>query len=416
MDFIKKSFWTTLASLAFACQSLITNKLFSVYFGPAGVTLLAHFQNIIALYTTVITDGVNRGVQRHLSDNNISSNYWNKYVSATIIINLLCYTVVTLGLFISFSLTSSGFPSALFTFNNIGLILISTILHLSAIFFVNMFLSEGNAKVYSILSIINNILGLVLVYFSSRFNLEFALIFISFVPASAIFIIAPTHLVIHRDKWKQFIFHFEISAIKQIFSFVIIALSGVIFGRFVDFFVRSYAIFHFTETETGLWQSVVKMSDGYSSVFIMAFGSLFFVRISANIHDHLKLQRTLIQGLVFISILSFIGLTMIWLLRSWLIPIFYNNNFMPAERFLPFQLIGDFIKFPSWLLSFLLLSRLKTKEYMIVHFLSALFYCASIYLLIPIFKIDSMPISHCIRFVFYLFMLIWLTRRDLFLR
>ena len=82
MKLLKSSIWSFFAVLVRGISALSINKIFAVQFGPSGIALLSHFQNLTTIITTIPNDGVNRGLIRFLSpeDNSIESK--KKYFSA----------------------------------------------------------------------------------------------------------------------------------------------------------------------------------------------------------------------------------------------------------------------------------------------------------------------------------------------
>jgi len=74
LDFLKKSTWSFSSILIKSLCALATNKLFAMYFGTTGITLFAHFQNLISLITQVPNDGINRGIIKYWSGNQLNQN------------------------------------------------------------------------------------------------------------------------------------------------------------------------------------------------------------------------------------------------------------------------------------------------------------------------------------------------------
>ena len=67
-QFFKSSRWSFLAVVFRALGGLTINKLFAVFFGTNGITLLSHFQNLTSLFTLLPSEGVNRAIMKHWSD------------------------------------------------------------------------------------------------------------------------------------------------------------------------------------------------------------------------------------------------------------------------------------------------------------------------------------------------------------
>jgi len=411
---LKKSFWTTLASLAFAIQSLLTNKLFSLYFGPQGVTLLAHFQNIIAIFTTVPNDGVNRGVIRFLADSTIDNKQWSRYFNAALVLNLLSFIVCVVFMASFYSTLQHDFPKEIFSTTYISLFLLGMILHFASIFLVNIFLATSYTIAYSVFSILSNVLGVCLTLSGLQSGMVNGLIFLSFAPSTVLVFMAIYFVRINRKRLAAYQFATDKTAVMQIGSFVLTALSGVVLGRMVDFFVRAYIIEAFQLYQTGLWQGVVKISDGYSTVFNAAFGMLFFVKISSMLNSPVELKSFVRKSILYITLISSVGLCIVWLLKSQILTLLYNADFVQAQGLMDFQLLGDLFKFPSWILGFLLLSQMRIKAYIATQAFSAFVYCFFIWFLIPLLGIEGLTLAHLLRFLIYLIILIYINKKIIF--
>jgi PST family polysaccharide transporter len=410
----KKSIWTSFASLAFAIQSLLTNKLFSIYFGPQGVTLLAHFQNIVAIFLTVPNEGVNRGVIRFLADDKIDNKQWSRYFNAALLLNALSFLAGILFLILFYRTLVTDFPAEMFNPVYISLFFVGIVLHFISIFIINIFLANSYTKAYSLFSILSNVLGICLIWKGLQNGMVSGLIYVCFAPSTVLVFMAIYFVKINRKRLAEYYFTTDKTSLLQIGSFVLTALSGVILGRAVDFFVRAYIIDQYQLYQTGLWQGVVKISDGYSTVFNAAFGMLFFVKISSLINEPENLRAFVRKSILYITLISSLGLTAVWLLKAQILTLLYNPDFLQAQNLMDFQLLGDLFKFPSWILGFLLLSKLETGKYIFAQFASATVYCILIWFLIPIFGLQGLPIAHFIRFVFYLVLMICLTRKLIF--
>lgn len=411
---IKKSLWTTLSSFAFAFNSFLSNKFFSLFFGPEGVTILAHFQNAIAIFTTIPSDGTNRAIAQKIANPALKQSEYNQYISAALLANLISFFACIVFFACSYFSYKNDFPVDLFSFNYLIIIILGTFLHILALMVANLLLTSMLVKAYSIFSVINNIVGISLVYFGLKMSLVWGLVFVAISPCFVLFFMLIYYYKQRKSQVQNFRFSFTQPAFKLINMFIITALSVAVFGRIVDFFVRDYVINSFSSYETGLWQSVVKISDGYTTVFNAALGMLIFVKISSVLDNQKALKRFITQSIIIVFTLAFFGLTTLWFLGEYALTIFYNSEFIIAQKFMFYQFLGDLFKFPSFILAFLMLSQLKIKTYVFLQALSACIYCFCIYFFAKTGVIENLPLAHAIRFGLYFLFLI-LIYRKLFL-
>lgn len=407
MRFLTQSFWTTLSSVAFAAYGFITNKLFALYFGPQGVTLLAHFQNLVAIIVTLPNEGINRGLIKFLADTSLKLAEKKKYVSTAIVWNLLSLAATLTGIALLSTFYKNDFPSDLFTINNILLIITGIVLQLATLFMVSVLMARQQIRLFSWFSIFNNVAGLLFVYWALNKNITYSLVALAFAQSGAFLLLLVYFFIQKNEKCTWDVF-WPIPKIyfANIGQFVITAISSVILSRLVDFFVRSYLISTFDFHTTGLWQSVVKISDGYSSLFSAALGVLIFTKISAAAGQKQQLMQTIWKSIRFTATATGAGLILIYLLKELALELLYSKQFTEAAYLMPFQLLGDWLKFPAWILGFSLQIQMRTRIFIATQMASHIFYLLLLYLILPVYGIEALPIAHFVRFIFYLGLLI----------
>lgn len=405
---LKNSFWTALSSGVYAIQSFVTTKLFSIYFGPQGVTLLSHFQNIIAIFITIPSEGINKSVVRNLAQKNCSQSVFNATISSSLTMTFVCYLVSFVFFLCFLPFYINDFPRNFFFSPSIILVLFAIILHLIVLFIGNLFLASSLIKTYSILGILNNILAVGITYIGLQFSVQKALLFVAFSHCSLIFLMYYFYRKEKKNAILNFKFKIEKSKLKDINAYLWTAISVVAFGKLTDFFVRSYIISTYNLFETGLWQAVSKISDGYTTVFLAAFSTLIFVKFSSLIEDKKSLAIFLKKVIISVFMLSLISLSILYYFRILSLEIFYNHEFIAAERLFKYQCIGDLFKFPFLIMSNLLLVQMRVKIYIILQAISACIYIVFIYILSQYMDINSMNVAHAIRWVSMCMLVIFL--------
>lgn len=405
---LKNSFWTALSSVVYAIQSFVTTKLFSIYFGPQGVTLLSHFQNIIAIFITIPSEGINKSVVRNLAQKNCNQSVFNATISSSLTMTFVCYLVSFVFFLCFLPFYIDDFPRNFFFSPSIILVLFAIILHLFVLFIGNLFLASSLIKTYSILGILNNILAVGITYIGLQFSVQKALLFVAFSHCSLIFIMYYFYRKENKNSILNFKFKIEKSKLKDINAYLWTAISVVAFGKLTDFFVRSYIISTYNLFETGLWQAVSKISDGYTTVFLAAFSTLIFVKFSSLIEDKKSLAIFLKKVIISVFMLSLISLSILYYFRILSLEIFYNHEFIAAERLFKYQCIGDLFKFPFLIMSNLLLVQMRVKIYIILQAISACIYIVFIYILSQYMDINSMNVAHAIRWVSMCMLVIFL--------
>jgi len=412
IDFIKKSTWSFSSIIIKSLCSLATNKLFAIYFGATGITLLAHFQNLISLITQVPNDGINRGIIKYWSGGNISLVQKQKYFKAGIILNvgILAISLTMIYLFRAYFFRDFDFDISI---TIIILSILGIVLYIVHLFLLSIILSFQRIKVYAIINAMGSILVVIaILIIAPKRNLNYALLFYILAQSMAVvfsltygFVKGILLPVTDRISLKDY---------GKLGEFVLMALSILVFGKLTDFVIRDYAIQSFGMLHTGLWQSIVKLSDGYMMLFINTVGIVYYPQVSSLILNTDHLRQYLQDVLKIVIIISAIGLALIYILREPLLILLYNREFVPAGDLMPLQFVGDFFCIIAYLLTYIISAQARTLTFIILQAASAVFYLFLVYVLSSSFGIEGIPAAHAIRYFVLAIILIILNKRIIF--
>lgn len=418
MQFLRSSIQTLGSVGARALVSLMVQKVIAVRFGPAGITLFAHFQNLISLFIAIPNDGINRGFVRNIASENppgseaISFNPW---FQAGLIWNAIAWVVTTLIMLVFQQAFLTDFTNTMPLAIWALVFFSSQALYLIHLFLLSFMLARLQIKLHRWFHVGTSLLQLVAVMAGAQTGqLDLALLGIVLGQGFAAF--ASMAWALKTGLFK------ELSAclspkIKLAFSslgeFVLMALAVAAFGRIVDFFVRNYAIKHFSLIQTGLWQAVVKLSDSYMTPVTAIIGMAFFPTVSALMHKPIELRKYLRETLGLVIPISAICLLLVYLLRTEILVFFNDSRFASAANLCQWQLWGDFFKITSYFLANLMLMEARLRLKFLMEGMSAVVYVLAIYLLLPHFQIQAFTLAHLIRFVVYCGVLGGIYRRKI---
>jgi PST family polysaccharide transporter len=260
---------------------------------------------------------------------------------------------------------------------------------------------------------ITSIILLIVVYLISETNpLLYALL--AFVFSHAAGLLFSAYYVI-KNKYVSIVkASLPADGFSKLGEFVLMASSVLIFGKLTDFIIRDYAIQHFGLHLTGLWQSVVKISDNYMMLFINTVGIVYYPQISALIFDTDQLRIYLRDVIKIVLFVSITGLSLIYLFRQPVLIILFDRNFLPAEELMPFQLIGDFFCFLAYLLTYIISAQARTRTFIFLQAGSAIFYIGLVIFFTSMYGIEGIPVAHAARYGLLFLILIFLNKRILF--
>ena len=412
IDFLKKSTWSFSSIVIKSICALAVNKMMAVYFGTVGITIFAHFQNLISLITQVPNDGVNRGIIKYWSGNELNQNEKYKLFKAGFILNITILVITLILIYIFRGYVLRDFD---FTFNVQTLILLLTgiLLYIIHLFLLSVILSYQKIKVYAIINAIASIVVvLAILVISGTKNLYYTLI--TFILAQAAAIVLSLIYCLNKMYIKPAKERMSVQDFRKLGEFVLMALSVLLFGKITDFIIRDYAIQHFGLHQTGLWQSIVKISDGYMMLFINTVGIVYYPQISALILYTDQLRQYLRDVLKIVIIVSVSGLILIYVARIPVLRLLYNTEFIPAGDLMPMQFIGDFFCIISYLLTYIISAQARTRTFIVLQAVSTVFYIFLVYIFSTNLGIEGIPIAHAIRYLILAIILIILNKRIIF--
>jgi len=421
MSFFRSALWPGLVVAVRTIVSIAINKLVAVYYGPGGITLLAHFQNLVSFFLSIQADGVNVGVLRFLSSGKGDAKQRSAYFNAGLLLNLLFFLIPCLFLFIFSNTLVTLFDAEVNSKTWLFIFLAGVFLQMLSFYFITVILADKKLRLYALVNVVASLFSLVLSFFAAKnYSLTMVLLAVAVSPAISI-LITFYYFIKRSDLYFLNSFILDTKPYKELLKFCAMAVSIMVFGKVTDFLVRQFAIEHFSLFQTGLWQSAVKLSDSYTAAFTAIMGAVYFPKVSElqSSTENLKVYVRKI-GLSITAILL-VGFTLVSFFKEQVLLLLYHSEFVDAEQFVNYQLVGDFFKLLSFLLAYIVIARAKTGLFILLEGASSLVYILFIFLFINSMAIDVdsvgielVQFANILRYFIYLVVLIIINRRYIF--
>ncbi len=414
-EFLKSSSWSFTAVAFRALGGLTINKLFSIYLGSAGLTLLSHFQNLTSLFTLLPSEGVNRGLMKYWSDPKIDEFEKKKLFQTGLWVSAFIFIVV-LGLlyFWQREYFFDRFIKEYTPSEFLKIFIPAVFLMILSGYLNSIILSLRQVRAYALINIVGLVLLVGTVYFGiTKGTIDQALLSFS-VGYGLMFFCALFYLIYRRKDIKLSMGKPDSQSFKRIFKFLAMAISAIAFGRLLDFAVRDYVIGLYGLEKTGLWQSVAKMSTSYMLVFTGTVGVVYYPKMASLIHDRVNLKTYVIKVMGFVAFVSILALGVYYLNREFFLTAFFSAEFKQAAYLVKFQAFGDFFAILSYLLAYLLSARVETMRYIGAQVLSAIIYVALIWILIQPLDLEALTVAYMWRYIGFFLILVFFNRKLLF--
>jgi PST family polysaccharide transporter len=390
--FVRGSLGTGVAVAARAAGAVVVNKLFATYAPAGGLTQLAQFQNLMALFTALPNDGVNVGVVKYLAPLRPGSPRHRTWLGAALALNALALLAGAALLLGTGLLGWSGRYVPLFL---VGIALLVGQSLLGA-----ALLAAGCLRAYIGLSVTLAALGTAAVAATLGRHFPLPRVLLSYLVAQGLTVLPALALARRAGVLPRGRRGFRVSraAVRGLSQFLLMAVSSLAFGRAVDYVLRDYLLATYGPARTDLWQAVAKLSDNYTMVFGAVMGSVFYPRLAALVGQPAQARRYLLSVLGLLAPLLAGGLGLIFVCRDWLLPLLFASRLLAARELLAPQLLGDWAKFLSWVFIYQLMAKARTGPYIAVQAASAAVFGGLLVVLLPRLGLAGAVWAHAARY------------------
>lgn len=415
-QFLKSSSWSFLSVVFRAVAGLTVNKLFAVHLGTNGIALLAHFQNLTSFFTQPASEGVNRSIMKYWSDPKMEdaakhrifqSGFWITNVMLVVVFGVMYWQK---SYFFDRFVSDYGESEFFIVF------VPGTLLMLLSGLLNSVILARRDVKSYALISIGGMLMLVSTVYIGvTQGTLDQALL--SFVLGYGfMFFGSLTYFILYRKELNLSIKAPDKASSRKIWSFILMAVSSLVFGKLLDFGVREYILDLYGEDQTGLWQSVTKMSGSYILVFAGTVGVVFYPKMASLIHEPRQLRLYVVKVMGFVGLISIVSLGVYYFNRSLILQLFFADGFERAAFLVQYEVIGNFFAVISYLLAYLLSAQVATGKYIVAQALSAGLYLVVVSVLLEQFNLEALTLGYMIRNIGFFIILVFFNQKLLFKR
>lgn len=362
-DIVKVFSFNAISTLVRMLTGLISVKVVASIIGPCGIALLGQLNNFSTILLGVANGGINSGITKYVAEYKEDESAIKKILSNALQITLFFTFIVSLGLIILHNQLSRlvmlsdeyGYVFLIFGFT-IFLYTLNTLL-------ISILNGYKEFKRYVIVNISGTIVGLLFtICFVFSMGLKGALISaVSY--QSVVFFI--TFWICRKAPWLSVIYYRERLDRKMLRRFLnysamtLVSLSVVPVSQML---LRGYVISEISMTEAEWWEAMNRISNVYLMVITTSFSIYYLPRLS-EIKEISELRYEIFKCYKVIIPILLSGLTLVYLLRHFVVMILFSPDFYPMESLFIWQLLGDFFKISSWLLAFLMVAKSMTKTF-----------------------------------------------------
>jgi PST family polysaccharide transporter len=413
VNLIKTSFYTSISTGITFISGFIVVKVVAVKIGPQGIALVGQFQNTAAILTLLATAAISTGVIKYLAEHKDDPEKRKRIINTAFLIVFFSSMVISV-----FGMTTSAYLSeAVFKTKNFWFVYFLFGLFTMVISFNVMFSAILNGlkeiRIFTIVNILSSLTGVILtVLFAYTWGIEGVLLS-STATAILIFLVNIYFFSKLGIKWKPDFKSWDKPVVKMLSAFSLMAMVSGFVVPTMQFLVRDRIITQFSIADAGYWQAVTKISDYYLAFITSVLGVYYMPRLS-ELNSKVELRHEIVAGYqIILPVVAAIAF-LIWLFKDLIIHILFTPAFLPMKPLFTYQLLGDFFKIGSWLLSYLMIAKAFTKTFITTEILFAASYVVLSYYFMDHYGIIGATYSFCINYLLYWICMWTLMRKHIF--
>ena len=381
---------------------ILTSKAIAFFIGVEGMALIGNLRNFLSAIQSISILGFYNGVVKTIAkfrddsvnlSKTLSTAYYLCFFS-TIIVSFLCYYNAQ---YINDLLFTSYYDFA-YVIKIMALALPFYALNMMSFSIMNGF---SNYKMLLIINIIGQILGLLvtlLLIYQDR--IDGALV-AAVVAPSLIFLITLVGIVNRRNLMTYIkTDHISFDILKSFGPYAAMALVTAIALPLISICIRNYIISEIGIKEAGYWEAMNRISN-YYLMFITSIITLYILPRFSKIHTKKEFKKEILGFYKSVIPIFGIGLIVLYFLRPLIVPLIFSEEFQPTENLFFWQLLGDFMKVLSLVISYQFLAKKMFTHFIVIEvFLVITLYFSSVYL-IDVFGVEGAVIGHFLSYLMH---------------
>lgn len=396
------------------CTALISTKVVASIIGPSGVAMLGQLGNINTMLQGLAAGGIRSGVTKYISEYKEDKTSVRKYISNALLISTIFTSIISLVCIFGctwLSRTILFSEEYSYVFIVLGITIFLFTLNSLLISILNGF---KEFKKYVVVNISSSFVSLVFsVFLCLLWGLKGAMISTVTFQSVVLFV---TIYQCRKCEWftyDNFFTRKDKDILNKYLQYTLMTFVSLCTLPISQMILRGYVISNISPVEAGWWEGMNRISSVYLSIITTSLSVYILPRMS-EINDKWLLKCELVKYYKLIVPFLIISIFLIYLFRHIIIYILYTPDFYPMENLFIWQLLGDFFKISSWLLSFLMLAKAKTKTYISTEIFFASTRVLLCYIFINIYGTVGLNIGYMINYILYMFTMIYLFKGIVF--
>lgn len=348
----------------------LSSKAIAFFIGITGMGVVGLVKNFISFLNILLLFGTQNGIVSNLASSKKIKNQEKFIVSLFWLFLIFSILISVFFLFFFKYINQYFFVGQIKSKWVIILFVISIPFQAISLFFNSVLNGKSQYKTVASIGMITNVLTLLSsVFLMSRFNIMGAII--GLVVSSMIMFIISSYFFFKVYSYKIFYepFKFVKNEIYPLINYSLMSLISIIMSVAFSYYMRIKIIDKFSLEYAGYYEAILRIS-GFYMIFINTFITLYYLPELAKCDS--KDQIILLTKQYYKNIVPIfcVGLLILLAGINFIVPIFFNKNFLVITPFVKYQVILDFIKSIYLILGVRFIAFGKTKGFLITEIFS----------------------------------------------
>ncbi|MBJ6369295.1 O-antigen translocase [Snuella sedimenti] len=390
--------------------SVFVQRVLALAIGEAGIAKVGQLRNLVEIVNSVASLGIFNGLVKYVAELKDNNEELKKVFSTAFVFGV----VGSISISIVLILVSDSLAIKLFGLRGMMsdvIVVLAVLMPVLVLirFFNGIINGLSEYKKYAKIDLITYVMStLLLLLFLKFYSLKGVLLAIVLTPIIQLGVIGSIFGAGLRRIIKVSSIRFKIPYYKQLLGFALMSFVSTVLINYIEIDIRTSITNQISEKEAGYWTAMGFISKNYM-VFSSGVFTLYVIPRFTKIYDGIRFKKEVVY--IYKTLLPIFGLGMllVYIFREVVITIVYPN-FTGMEPLFKWQLLGDFIRLATLVVSHQFLAKKMTKSFIVTELISlGLFYFLSKNLVL-VYGAEGVVMAHFYRYIVYFGIVIFAVR------
>ena len=404
--------WSALATIIRLANGFVSMKVVALLVGPLGIALIGQFGNMTSIIMVLALGGISTGVIKYTSQYKDNLEELRKVWHTITWVSVILSTPVILMLLVLHNWLAQEFLQDIKYSSILIVFAFSLMFYVANSLLLNILNGLHEIKRFNVLNTLNSTLGLfITIWLVYQYKVYGALLAIVVSQSITFFVIVC--FVYKQDwfKWSNFFGEFDKFYFKKLLGFTMMSLTTICVIPTSQMFVRGYLANHTSWNIAGCWQGMQKISDAYLMIVYAALSTYFLPKL-ANLQDIDAIRKEIRRGYILIMPFVVGSAIIIYYFRDLIIELLFAKSFGTMRGMFFWQLTGDGFKIATYLVSYLVLAKSKTRIFITTEVLFGVSFPLWSYLFINLVGADGAVIAFALNYAMYFILFVFLYKKG----